>query len=54
MKGYIGIEPSTYLDDQGFFITGDLGYYDEDKYFYIVDRLKEILSYDGYKVGIIP
>ncbi|XP_048005497.1 luciferin 4-monooxygenase-like isoform X2 [Leguminivora glycinivorella] len=51
MKGYIGIEPSTYLDDQGFFLTGDLGYYDEDKYFYIVDRLKEIISYDGNKVA---
>ncbi|XP_063369955.1 luciferin 4-monooxygenase-like isoform X1 [Cydia amplana] len=51
MKGYIGIDPSTYLDDQGFFLTGDLGYYDEDKYFYIVDRLKEIMSYDGNKVA---
>ncbi|KAI8420901.1 hypothetical protein MSG28_008078 [Choristoneura fumiferana] len=40
MKGYISIEPSTYLDDQGFFITGDLGYYDEDKYFYIVAPLE--------------
>lgn len=53
MKGYIGVAPSNYLDEQGFFKTGDLGYYDEDKYFYIVERLKEIIVYDGYKVHII-
>ncbi|XP_053605775.1 luciferin 4-monooxygenase-like isoform X2 [Plodia interpunctella] len=51
MKGYIGIDPATYLDEQGFFKTGDLGYYDEDKYFFIVDRMKEIIVYDGYKVA---
>ncbi|KAL0832078.1 hypothetical protein ABMA28_001565 [Loxostege sticticalis] len=51
MKGYIGVDPSTYLDDEGFFKTGDLGYYDEDKYFFIVDRIKEIICYDGNKVA---
>ncbi|XP_072929199.1 luciferin 4-monooxygenase-like [Epargyreus clarus] len=51
MKGYIGVDPSTYLDPEGFFKTGDLGYYDDDKYFYIVDRLKEMISYDGYKIA---
>ncbi|XP_038221378.1 4-coumarate--CoA ligase 1-like [Zerene cesonia] len=50
MKGYIGIEPSTYLDEDGFLRTGDLGYYDDDKYFYIVGRIKEILCYDGDQV----
>lgn len=50
MKGYIGVDPSIYLDEEGFFKTGDLGYYDEDKYFYIVDRLKEIISYQGHQV----
>ncbi|XP_026731412.1 4-coumarate--CoA ligase 1-like [Trichoplusia ni] len=51
MKGYIGVPPSKYLDEQGFFKTGDLGYYDDDKYFFIVERLKEVLVYDGYKVA---
>ena len=51
MKGYIGMPPSDYLDDDGFFKTGDLGYYDEDKYFFIVERLKEVIVYDGYKVS---
>ncbi|KAM3966922.1 luciferin 4-monooxygenase-like [Aphomia sociella] len=51
MKGYMGIDRSTYLDEENFFKTGDLGYYDEDKYFYIVDRFKDIIVYDGYKVA---
>ncbi|XP_035441306.2 uncharacterized protein LOC118270001 [Spodoptera frugiperda] len=51
MKGYIGVPPSNYLDEDGFFKTGDLGYFDEDRYFYIVERLKEIIVYDGYKVA---
>ncbi|XP_063532811.1 luciferin 4-monooxygenase-like [Cydia strobilella] len=51
MKGYIGMDRSGYLDENGFFPTGDLGYYDEDKYFYIVGRLKEIIFYDGYKTA---
>ncbi|XP_049870670.1 luciferin 4-monooxygenase-like [Pectinophora gossypiella] len=51
MAGYIDVDPSTYLDDQGFFRTGDLGYYDEDGYFYVIDRLKEMIIHDGYKVA---
>lgn len=50
MKGYIGIDPATYLDEQGFYKTGDLGYYDEDKYFYIVNRVKDTIKSNGYQV----
>ncbi|KAI5632642.1 AMP-binding enzyme domain-containing protein [Phthorimaea operculella] len=53
MKGYIGVDPSTYCDQDGFFKTGDLGYYDEDGYFYIIDRLKEIMIVQGYNVAPI-
>lgn len=50
MKGYIGVDSSTCLDHEGFFLTGDLGYYDEDTYFYFVERLKDIICYNGDKV----
>lgn len=50
MSGYIGIDEATYLDEEGFFKTGDLGYYDEDKYVYIIDRIKELIVCAGCKV----
>lgn len=31
-------------------ILGDIGYYDEDSYFYIVDRLKELIKVKGFQV----
>ena len=33
-----------------FFRTGDLGYIDEDGYFFMVDRLKRMINASGYKV----
>lgn len=40
----------TDIDGKGFFRTGDLGYMDEDGYFFIVDRLKRMINASGYKV----
>jgi fatty-acyl-CoA synthase len=37
-------------DGERFFRTGDLGYYDEDGYFFITDRLKRMINASGFKV----
>ncbi|KAG6445161.1 4-coumarate--CoA ligase 1 [Manduca sexta] len=50
MKGYMGGGKKDDFDEEGFYRTGDVGYYDDDKYFYICDRLKELIKYKGYQV----
>jgi fatty-acyl-CoA synthase len=37
-------------DGKRFFRTGDLGYYDEEGYFFVTDRLKRMINASGYKV----
>lgn len=37
-------------DGKRFFRSGDLGYYDEQGYFFLVDRLKRMINASGYKV----
>jgi fatty-acyl-CoA synthase len=37
-------------DGGRFFRTGDLGYYDEEGYFFITDRLKRMINAAGFKV----
>jgi fatty-acyl-CoA synthase len=54
-KGYWRQEAATreaFLEHDGkrFFRTGDLGYYDEDGYFFITDRLKRMINASGFKV----
>lgn len=53
MKGYINNDTSTReaLDSENWLHTGDVGYYDKEGYFYIVDRLKELIKYNGFQVS---
>merc|ERR1712150_15906 len=53
MRGYLNRPEATKQakDIHGFMHTGDIGYYDEDGYFYIVDRLKELIKYNALQVA---
>lgn len=37
-------------DGKRFFKTGDVGYFDEEGYFFMADRLKRMINVSGYKV----
>lgn len=53
MKGYLNQPEATaaMIDRDGWLHTGDIGYCDEDGYFWIVDRLKELIKYKGFQVA---
>jgi long-chain acyl-CoA synthetase len=52
MKGYWNRPDATAeaIDADGWFRTGDIGRVDEDGYFYIVDRKKEVVIRGGFNV----
>ena len=52
MKGYFE-NPEKNLeafDKQGWFRTGDIGYYTDEGFIFLVDRLKELIKYKGFQV----
>ncbi|CAN6343358.1 unnamed protein product [Urochloa humidicola] len=50
MKGYLNNENASTIKD-GWLRTGDIGYFDEDGYLYIVDRLKDTIKYKGFQIS---
>jgi 4-coumarate--CoA ligase len=53
MMGYMDNPDQTRecLSDQGWLRTGDIAYYDNDGYFYITDRMKELIKVRGHQVA---
>jgi len=51
MKGYLGKPDETAHTLRGGWLhSGDIGYRDGDGYFYIVDRVKDMINVSGFKV----
>jgi acyl-CoA synthetase (AMP-forming)/AMP-acid ligase II len=53
MKGYWNrpVATAETLLDDSWMRTGDLGYVDADGYVFLVDRLKELIKYNGFQVA---
>ncbi|HUJ76062.1 MAG TPA: AMP-binding protein, partial [bacterium] len=53
MKGYLNQPAATRnsITPEGWYRSGDIGYADAEGYFYVVDRLKELIKYKGLQVA---
>ncbi|HEU5319194.1 MAG TPA: 4-coumarate--CoA ligase family protein, partial [Methylomirabilota bacterium] len=53
MQGYLNRpgETAESIDAEGWYHTGDVGYVDDEEWFYIVDRTKELIKYKGLQVA---
>ncbi len=53
MKGYLNNPEATaaMIDSDGWLHTGDVGSADENGYFFIVDRVKELIKYKGMQIA---
>lgn len=49
-SGYYNSDIPMPTDEDGFLKTGDIAYYDEEGYIYIVDRIKEVFKYKTYNI----
>ncbi|VDN59066.1 unnamed protein product [Dracunculus medinensis] len=52
MKGYLNNRAATdnAIDTEGWLHTGDVAYYNEEGYYFIVDRLKDLIKVNGLQV----
>ncbi|XP_012272244.1 4-coumarate--CoA ligase 1 [Orussus abietinus] len=53
MLGYYENPEATaaMIDQEGWMHTGDIGYYDDEEFIFIVDRLKELIKYKGSQIA---
>jgi acyl-CoA synthetase (AMP-forming)/AMP-acid ligase II len=53
MRGYLNrpAETAQMVDPDGWLHSGDIGHVDDDGYFYVVDRVKELIKYKGEQVA---
>jgi len=50
MSGYANDNDDGVFDEDGWFATGDIGYFDEDDFLYIVDRRKDMVISGGENI----
>ncbi|KAJ8568169.1 hypothetical protein K7X08_020891 [Anisodus acutangulus] len=53
LPGYLNNLEATKstVDGNGWLHTGDIAYFDEEGYLYVIDRLKEIIKYKGFQIA---
>lgn len=49
MKSYVGDidKSSSFIDESGWYHSGDIGYYDDDDEWFLVGRKKDLIHYNG-------
>ena len=51
LSGYHNLHKTDVFDEEGFFKLGDIGYYDDDHYVYVTDRMSEMFKYEHHHLS---